>query len=553
MHKELIHKLVGELPEVYQPIFGHPEYEATASRQCHDRLVCVKAVVIALEQALERPVRVLDLGSAQGFFSLSLAAHGATVVGIDFLAENIRISNALAEEFNISGIEFVESGIEEFVDKDELRFDLVLGLSVFHHLIAKYGEDYVTGLIAKLSNRIRAAVYELAVKEEPQEWAIALPNNPDSVLASYSFSHVISYAPTHLSGIDRPIYFASNSYYYIGKEATPFDSFRTSGNALLPSLYGESRLFYFAKDRVLKKFKTSGEFSDKNLVELNREIDFLLEHGSSFVKCPSIISKGKDTNSIWLERHLIPGESVSDLMSREADFPANEIADQVLDFLVKLEQKSLYHSDLRPWNVIYDKDIGAHVVDYGAITSEKIDTAWPYNVFLSFIIFLRQIFRPGMEFPVPIQSTWIDPRPLPEPYRSVVWSVLESRPCQWSFTKIQERLNSSNECNNSFDNNSNTTLGLVMDAYESGTTEHRRHIVWLEEEISKLASALESEQAKVSDLKRNYEIATLEASKQKHAFVELEKKMEEAIKNYHEEPLPRFLGRWLSNSWRRGK
>ncbi|WP_261370573.1 class I SAM-dependent methyltransferase [Xanthomonas citri] len=68
--------LVAALPEKYQPIFGHPEISDGSSRGCEDRLEVILDVVDHLRTALGRPIRVLDLGCAQGYFSLNLAARG---------------------------------------------------------------------------------------------------------------------------------------------------------------------------------------------------------------------------------------------------------------------------------------------------------------------------------------------------------------------------------------------------------------------------------------------------------------------------------------------
>jgi len=98
--------LVAALPEVYQPIFGHPELSGQVSRVCDNRLDHILRICEAVEQAVNRPLRVLDLGCAQGYFSLSLAARGAVVRGVDFLEENIAVCTALAEEHGCKSATF---------------------------------------------------------------------------------------------------------------------------------------------------------------------------------------------------------------------------------------------------------------------------------------------------------------------------------------------------------------------------------------------------------------------------------------------------------------
>src|SRR5690242_405980 len=91
-------KLVSGLPEMYQPVFGHPELSGPASRPSLGRLTRIRKVYDLLSQRLGRALRVLDIGCAQGFFSLHLAESGAEVVGIDTLDVNIRLCEALAAE-----------------------------------------------------------------------------------------------------------------------------------------------------------------------------------------------------------------------------------------------------------------------------------------------------------------------------------------------------------------------------------------------------------------------------------------------------------------------
>ena len=45
------------LPELYQPIYGHPEFDKSAQRNCRDRLKHIYKVYDALEKELQRTLR----------------------------------------------------------------------------------------------------------------------------------------------------------------------------------------------------------------------------------------------------------------------------------------------------------------------------------------------------------------------------------------------------------------------------------------------------------------------------------------------------------------
>ena len=150
--KKELEQLVSALPEVYQPVFGHDELSAEVSRPCVDRLQAILRVHDALRKQLDRPLRVLDLGCAQGFFSLSLAEAGAEVVGLDSLDKNVAVCRALADEHPEFNVQFEVGRLEERVESlAEQSFDLVLCLSVLHHIVHEKGQEPVRQIIDSLA------------------------------------------------------------------------------------------------------------------------------------------------------------------------------------------------------------------------------------------------------------------------------------------------------------------------------------------------------------------------------------------------------------------
>lgn len=199
--------LVAELPEVYQPIFGHPELCPTVSRSCDDRLAQIISVYRTLEMVFARPLRVLDLGCAQGFFSHRLSQLGAQVHGVDFLEANIAVCQALAAERSDRGIVFETARIEDVLSRLEAnRYDLILGLSVFHHIVQARGAPPVRGMLAAAGVKVAAALFEIAVAEEPIYWAAAQPQSARELLSDYAFVHEIARHDTHLSDVRRPLF-----------------------------------------------------------------------------------------------------------------------------------------------------------------------------------------------------------------------------------------------------------------------------------------------------------------------------------------------------------
>lgn len=201
--------LVHALPEIYQSIYGHPEFAVAAARGCEDRLSHFVTVHDHLRDALGRPLRVLDLGCAQGYFSLALAARGASVIGVDFAVENVNLCRALASEHRALNATFLHATVEEVIGSLQPgAIDLVLGLSVFHHLVHAHGIDAVRTILAHLAERVSVGIFEMALREEPLYWGPSQPVDPRELLTGWSEMYSTTHFTTHLSKIARPMILA---------------------------------------------------------------------------------------------------------------------------------------------------------------------------------------------------------------------------------------------------------------------------------------------------------------------------------------------------------
>ncbi|MDR3448958.1 MAG: methyltransferase domain-containing protein [Alphaproteobacteria bacterium] len=434
-------ELVAELPEIYQPIYGHPKLSTHASRQCKDRLFHIAQIYRVFEARLKRPLRVLDLGCAQGFFSLSLAKIGATVLGVDFQPVNIAVCNALAAEHPELNIRFQAGLIEEAIariEKDE--YDLVLGLSVFHHIVHKSGIATVQKMLAALAAKTAVSVFEMALANEPPSWAASQPQNPRQLLSGFAFVHELAYNATHLSDIPRPLYVASNRYWYFSGQAGVFDTVKTESHVFADNASLGTRRYFFGEGRIVKLFHLDRpDRRSANLREHCNEVSFLKNYPAR-LKAPRLVLQGQSASEAWLVREQLPGEMLIDRIRFGKTYDAALVVRDIVEQLATLESVELYHDDLRIWNILIGSDGHAALIDYGAIDKNKKDCAWPHNVFLSFIIFIHEITGGRIAKPDPLRAPLLNPDVLPEPYRSAVWEMLEQPPSEWSFAFLRDRI-----------------------------------------------------------------------------------------------------------------
>jgi tRNA (mo5U34)-methyltransferase len=78
-------------------------------------------------------MRVLDIGTCDGFFALRLARRGASVVAIDYRSKQAH-GYGVMEQLNPVEIEYHQMNIYELAEKPLGEFDVVLFLGVLYHL-----------------------------------------------------------------------------------------------------------------------------------------------------------------------------------------------------------------------------------------------------------------------------------------------------------------------------------------------------------------------------------------------------------------------------------
>ena len=442
----LLKNLIDDLPEVYQSIFGHSEFTYDTSRTCDDRLIEITKIYKLLEGKLERPLKVLDFGCAQGYFSLNLAQLGATVQGIDFLDKNIAVCNALADEntdlmvtFNVGRIEDVLATLKHN------EYDLVLGLSVFHHIVHEHGLAEVQGMLATLAEKVKVGIFELALATEPLYWGPSQADDPLNLLSGFSFVHEIKQYPTHLSNISRPLVSASNYCWILNGQIGDFNSYSDDSHMLAKGVHENSRRYFFNNKQIIKIYKLNNlNLFNANIVEFKNEVNFLSNHSKND-DYPQLILSGENQNETWLVREKLEGELLLDVIDNNLNYNADLIIENILKQLVTLEKENLYHNDLRTWNVLIDSKSNAKLIDYGSISTIPADCVMPNNIFLSFYALVKEILDHAIIQPELIRDIDYDLDKLSEPYRSIFIKLFLLQKEEISFLKLYELIIASEE------------------------------------------------------------------------------------------------------------
>jgi O-antigen chain-terminating methyltransferase len=390
--------LVHQLPEIYQPIYGHPDL-ASSRLADNSRVDLLMQVVTPLSARMERPLRVLDLGSAQGYLAFRLAELSHHVTGIDYLPINVAVARALADEHRDLDVTFIEGDVVDAASLVDLaEFDLVIGFAVLHHVAYRDGHSFAVDLVAQLAAQIPHAVFEMALASEPMYWAAALPSDPRITLEPYPFIRELGRTATHLGDVRRPVLYCSRSLALVTGTLEPIESwFDEPHTAAAGSLVGARRYFLLPLGLAILTGRFSESVSDTVLgqrrAEARRCAHVLMALAGTEIEAPQLLEFVDGPDEAIVVQTMLPGLRLDQTVGSLAHEERTEVTTQVLAALAQLEGNGLYHEDIRLWNVLWDgQGRRAHLIDYGAISDLPGDSAWPGDGYFSLLVFLTALW-----------------------------------------------------------------------------------------------------------------------------------------------------------------
>lgn len=355
--------------EAYQPIYGAPEL-LTAARPCLDRCA-------AIAQALEpfgRQFRLLDIGSSLGFFSLYFAERGAQVTGYDFNPDNVAVAQLVAcrngipaefevRELNRSLVRSIPPG----------SHDVVLALSVFHHVIHEQGLRRAQELLAELCERVPLVVLELALRQEEVKaaWKKSLPADPLELtrLCQDVGVQYLGDFPTHLSHATRPLYLLTRERVTVNARRYPVEHMRFVAHTNGPLM---ARRYFWSPEAFIKQYHLTPQFLNQNTVQSIKEIENYRRLEQRTIHVPRLLEFETRPSTVTLVLSRIEGPTLAEALLQKKPLDARRIADQILQVVRELRQAGLYHNDVRAWNILIN-DQGAWLVDLALADEVEIE------------------------------------------------------------------------------------------------------------------------------------------------------------------------------------
>lgn len=148
-----LQKIIAEQnrKEFYTPVMHFDYRRWKTNRPGSDRLDVIRRFL----GAIHKKRSVLEIGCNMGYYLFHLARQGFEVVGLDYDPKHLNVAKALKEMYSLD----VDLRLGEFQKFPmERRYDLVLGMTVFWHLLGWGDIPYATIGKKELGDQLEALV-----------------------------------------------------------------------------------------------------------------------------------------------------------------------------------------------------------------------------------------------------------------------------------------------------------------------------------------------------------------------------------------------------------
>ncbi len=199
LHKAVIRRLIKQI-EPYHPISIQGKPIANGERGCSDRWAVISEVVSKC------PNTVLDLGCAEGYFVCRVARdYGCFVLGVDADVRRLTIAQNVSLLNKSERAGFMYAHITPDFLRKLPRFNVVIFLSVLHHIMYEHGVDYAREFMKIIREKTaKSLIFDMGQSNETSmHWATLLPDmgpNPHEWIAEFirscGFSEVIKAGET---------------------------------------------------------------------------------------------------------------------------------------------------------------------------------------------------------------------------------------------------------------------------------------------------------------------------------------------------------------------
>ena len=170
--------------DVYQPIPGFDKFIAQRHQGTVERWSAIQHELGTLAGS------AIDIGCNTGFFTFQMARKGFLCMGIESEALPYYVCNLAKEVGGFDNAVFMRAIFNEDLAEKLPTVDVTIYLSVFHHMVRRFGEEVATRSLMQLMRKTRRVMFfETGQSDENvASWSKYLPEmtpNPREWIKNY--------------------------------------------------------------------------------------------------------------------------------------------------------------------------------------------------------------------------------------------------------------------------------------------------------------------------------------------------------------------------------
>jgi hypothetical protein len=320
-------------------------------------------VVATLENYLGRKLKILEIGSSQGFFGLQLAEKGHKVISIEWEDENIAFLKSLRQLYSDSvSYEVLKIDLNQIPELDEIEFDLSISMGSLVQVYRTLNLSAQHKFFDFVKKNSKLSIWDIPVFEESASWNWAIKRNPLEDFYAFPFFFELGTFRKHSRGLEWPLILASENYAYIGNEFFRFESTQVH----TVNLHSAKKLFRRTINlgkQILKIESHEGINRDKPTIF--GELAFLQDKRvkeENKLLFPKILSTHSGRYVSQFSRESVAGMRLDLVLNSQNQ---TEILKSFVSLVVQLSSFGVFPNDLRPWNIMWDGKI-CRIIDFSS-------------------------------------------------------------------------------------------------------------------------------------------------------------------------------------------
>ena len=192
----------------YQPVYLDNILKIGSDRGCVDRWELIKKEILS-----HNATSLMDIGCAEGFYTIQATKEcGCFSIGVDADIRRLSIAQNQLIGGKIKPAGFLLGVVDEALLEKTPAFDVIIFMSVMHHMMYTYGVEYSRMILQKIRLKTKKCmIFEMGQSDETlNAWARNLPDmgtNPHEwikdFLLSCGFSKALKIGETDSYKKDR--------------------------------------------------------------------------------------------------------------------------------------------------------------------------------------------------------------------------------------------------------------------------------------------------------------------------------------------------------------